>query len=72
MKGLICEYWDNSERVLCVSDVHEYGVCIADEDGLITTHDPKYLRIVKPSKIPPQFDDWRVKMGFERWNIYGD
>lgn len=74
MKGLVCEIFYMPERglFLCVSEVHEYGVCIADEDGLTRAIDPVRLRIVKPSKIPPIFDDWRVQMGFESWNIYGD
>gem|GEM_PF-2805864 len=75
VKGLVCEICDLPEKgfFLCISEVREHGiVCIVGEDGSIASTNSNYLHIVKPQKIPPIFDDWRVQMGFESWNIYGD
>ena len=52
MKGLVCEYYDNQKQglFLCVSDVENFGVMIADENGKIVATSPYSIKIVKPSK----------------------
>ena len=76
MKGLICtieKYGcnENGERkgkikydVLCISDVHQNGVCIAYTDGSIETVKPDNLKIGNMKKSHTNLFDWRVRMGF--------
>ena len=76
MKGLVCTiekdvcnergYLTGKETlaVVCVSDVHQYGVCIAHESGEIETVNPERLTIITSNAIPLKLDDWRIQMGF--------
>lgn len=76
MKGLVCtiekdvfnerRYLTGKETlaVVCVSDVHQYGVCIAYEDGTVETVKPERLTIIQSNSIPLKLDDWRIQMGF--------
>lgn len=57
--------------VLCISDCHDYGVTVCDENGNVFTVKPDDLIITPPDRIPPKFDDWRVQMGFDGWNYRG-
>lgn len=73
MKGLVCEYsgykTDHKKEIcLCVSEVHQFGVNVVNSGGHVTAINPDNLKVIKPQKIPPIFDDWRVQMGFESWN----
>lgn len=76
MKGLVCtiekdiynerKYFEGKQSftVVCVSDVHSYGVCIAHESGEIETVNPERLTIITSNAIPLKLDDWRIQMGF--------
>lgn len=79
MKGLVCtiekdKYNDKGDlvretfEVLCISEVHNYGVCIAHKDGTVDTVPPDKIKIIPPNHIQVSFDDWRVMMGLEVWN----
>ena len=76
MKGLVCEHRgiledEEIQLVLCISELHSYGVTFVKTNGEIGTINPSSLKIAKPAKIPKEFEDWRVQMGFESWNQYG-